>query len=105
MKTKTTKEILESQEAEEFFDIQQDLANSEIPQEENIDYDRLKSWCATNNDTWLKLDDLEEFIKNFQSKKRQITDKILIQEELKELLLKSLNSIDKTKTFGGKKND
>lgn len=92
MKTKTTKEILESHEAEEFFNIQQDLENAEIPQEENIDYDRLKSWCATNNDTWIKLDDLQKFIKNFQSKKRQITDKILIQEEIKELLLKSIQN-------------
>jgi hypothetical protein len=39
---------------------------------------------------WVSLDSLKETIKRFQSKKKQITNKILIQEELKENLLQAL---------------
>lgn len=72
MKSKTTKEILESNEAKEYFDIQQDLDSSEIPEEENIDYDRLKSWCATHNDIWVKLEDLREVIIQMSYQKKSL---------------------------------
>lgn len=72
MKTKTTKEILESSEAKEYFDIQQDIDSSELPKEENLDYDRLKSWCATNNDIWVKLEDLREVIIQMGHQKKSL---------------------------------
>ena len=68
MKTKTTKEILESGFANEYFDIQQDLQTSEIPKEENIDYQRLNTWCANYNDIWIKLSDLKDLIVLIQNK-------------------------------------
>ena len=79
----TTKEILESNEAKEYFDIQQDLESSELPQEENIDYDRLKSWCATYNDIWIKLDDVKKILENHRKCSSPISEscyKKMLQE-------------------------
>lgn len=42
------------------------------------------------NEKWFSEEEIRKVVINFQSKKRQITDKILIQEELKEYLLKEL---------------
>ena len=42
-----------------------------------------------------QLDEFERILDSFQSKKKQITDKILIQGELKEKLKKTLQEGDK----------
>jgi len=70
MEIKTTKEIIESSEAEEYFDIQQDLECSEIPKEESLDYDRLNSWCINHNKKWIDYSKLKEIIvqMGFQNK-------------------------------------
>ena len=80
MEIKTTEQILN--DCEKFL---------EIPiKREGMSYvfPNPKTFLDTH---WVRVEDVKEAIKNFQSKKKQISDKIIIQEELKNLLIDELS--------------